>query len=101
MVEKIRSYTTAPAQLLVCSSVHDPAEIESSLPGTAYSLALEEVRALYGSSSSAFVSLALSVLCFYSAELEPGVSRISLGNPIGRYPASLVCARRRARYLGI
>ncbi len=53
VVEKIRSYTTAPAQLLVCSSVHDPAEIESSLPGTAYSLALEEVRALYGSSSSA------------------------------------------------
>ena len=52
LLRKIRSYTAAPAQLLVCCSVHEPELIESSLPGTAYSLRLTEMQALCGSNSA-------------------------------------------------
>ena len=52
LVEKIRSYTSATAQLLVCGSVHEPREIASSLPGTAYSLRLADTQALCGSNSA-------------------------------------------------
>jgi len=52
LVEKIRSYTSVPAQLLVCGSVHEPGEIASSLPGTAYSLRLAEMQALCGNNSA-------------------------------------------------
>ena len=51
-MRKIREYIAAPAQLLIGCSVHEPAEIASSLPGTAYSLRLAEMQALCGSSSS-------------------------------------------------
>lgn len=49
---KLRSYTAAPAQLLVCCSVHEPGEVASSLPGTAYSLRLAEMQALCGGGSA-------------------------------------------------
>ena len=52
LVEKLGSYTAAPAQLLVCGSVHEPAEVASSLPGTAYSLRLAEMQALCGGNSA-------------------------------------------------
>jgi len=52
LLKAIRSYTTAPAQLLVSCSVHVPGEVASSLPGIAYSLPLAEMRDLCGSSSA-------------------------------------------------
>ena len=52
LMRKIRSYTAPQAQLLVSCSVHEPGEVASSLPGTAYSLGLAEMRELCGSHSA-------------------------------------------------
>ena len=52
LLRKIRGYARVPAQLLICGSVHDPGEVASSLPGTAYSLQLAEMQALCGSNSA-------------------------------------------------
>ena len=49
---KMRGYARVPAQLLICGSVHEPGEVASSLPGTAYSLQLAEMQALCGSNSA-------------------------------------------------
>ena len=51
-MRKIREYAATPAQLLVGCSVHEPEEIASSLPGTAYSLRLAEMQALCGGNSA-------------------------------------------------
>ena len=52
LMRKIRSYTAAPAQLLVSCSVNEPCEVASSLPGTVYSTQLAEMRELCGSNSA-------------------------------------------------
>ena len=52
LLRKIRGYARVPAQLLICGSVHEPGEVASSLPGTAYSLQLAEMQALCGSNSA-------------------------------------------------
>ena len=51
LMRKIRSYTAAQAQLLVSCSTHEPGKVESSLPGTVYSIQLADMRGLCGSSS--------------------------------------------------
>ena len=52
VMQKILEYSAVPSQLLVCGSVHEPAEVVSSLPGTVYSLPLTAMRALAGSNSA-------------------------------------------------
>ena len=52
LMRTIRSYAAAPAQLLVSCSVHEPGEVESTLPGTAYSIRFAEMRELCGSNST-------------------------------------------------
>ena len=52
LMRKIRSYTAAPAQLLVSCSIHEPGEVETALPGTAYSIRLGEMRDVCGSNSA-------------------------------------------------
>ena len=52
LMRTIRGYAAAPAQLLVCCSVHEPGEVVSSLPGTVYSIQLAVMRDLCGSNSA-------------------------------------------------